>query len=99
MSDLSFGVELRWSGAAREGAGEIHTDDLVLELSAPDPTVVGGDLARQTEYEAAATVAHERCFIGHSLAPEVAYEVGCMRVREGAPTTASGQAAPAPRMA
>ena len=163
MSDLSFGVELRWSGAAREGAGEIHTDDLVLELSAPEsmggrgigtnpeellvcavsscyaatlfavlrraqlpvdslavgaigtvtgfpghtrfarivvsPTVVGGDVARHGEYEAAAAVAHERCFIGRSLAREVAYEVGCVRVRDGAPTTAAVQVAPAPRMA
>jgi organic hydroperoxide reductase OsmC/OhrA len=35
MSDLSFDVELMWSETAGKGAGEIHTDDLVLELSGP----------------------------------------------------------------
>ncbi|MGH2992034.1 MAG: OsmC family protein [Solirubrobacterales bacterium] len=145
MSDLSFDVELRWSGTGRQGAGEIHTDGLALELSAPgsmggrgvgtnpeellicavascytatlsgvlrrarlpvsslavsasgavtgfpgharfahiavSPTVLGGDAARQGEYEAAAVVAHDRCFIGRTLAPDVAYEVGSVRVR------------------
>ena len=158
--ELSFGIEVTWSGTGRAGAGELQTDDLVVELSAPEsmggrgvgtnpeellvcavascytatlfavlrrvqlpvdslavsaigavtgfpghtrfarivvsPTVVGGDVARQTEYEAAATVAHERCFIGHTLAPEVAYEVGSVRVQDSAPTTASVPAAPAP---
>lgn len=36
-----------------------------------NPTVVGGDGARRAEYEAAAVVAHDRCFIGRALAPEV----------------------------
>jgi peroxiredoxin-like protein len=161
--DLSFGVEVTWSGTGRAGAGELQTDDLVLELSAPEsmggrgvgtnpeellvcavsscftatlfaalrrtqlpvdslgvgaigtvtgfpgrarfarivvsPTVIGGDVARQTAYEAAAAAAHERCFIGRSLDPEVAYEVGSVRVQGGAPATASVQAAPAPRTA
>jgi peroxiredoxin-like protein len=161
--DLCFGVEVTWSGTGRSGAGELQTDDLVLELSAPgsmggrgvgtnpeellvcavascftatlfaaicraqlpvdslavgaigtvtgfpgrarfarivvSPTVVGGDLARQGEYDAAAAVAHERCFIGRSLAPEVAYAVGSVRVQDGAPATASVQAALAPRVA
>jgi peroxiredoxin-like protein len=145
MDDLSFDVELRWSGTGREGGGEIQTDDLALELSAPEsmggrgvgtnpeellvcavsscytatlfgvlrrarlpvdslavsangtvtgfpsharfalivvsPTILGGDAARQGEYETAAGVAHDRCFIGHILAPEVAYEVGVVKVR------------------
>jgi organic hydroperoxide reductase OsmC/OhrA len=46
------------------------------------PTVLGGDLARQPEYEAAAEVAHDRCFIGRALAPEVSYEVGTVQVGE-----------------
>ena len=37
MSDLSFDVELRWSGTGPEGAGEIETDDLTFELSGPEP--------------------------------------------------------------
>ena len=40
MSDLSFDVELIWSGTGGEGAGEIQTDDLALELSGPQ--VMGG---------------------------------------------------------
>lgn len=148
MNDLRFQIELRWSGTGRNGAGEIVTDDLTLELSAPQtmggrgvgtnpeellvsavsscytatlsaildraklpvdslavdasgtvtglpgrarfasiivrPTILGGDLTRQPEYEAAARLAHDRCFIGRALAPEVSYEVGAVQVREAA---------------
>ena len=144
MNDLSFEIEVRWSGTGREGAGEIHTNHLALELSAPEsmegrgvgtnpeellvcavsscytatlfrvlhraklpvdsvtvaargtvtgspgrvrfagirvsPTLLGGDIVRQTEYETAAHVAHDRCLIGRTLAPEVDYEVGPVRV-------------------
>ncbi len=48
------------------------------------PTILGGDGARIPEYEAAAERAHDRCFIGHALAPDVSYEVGAVRVREEA---------------
>jgi hypothetical protein len=118
MNDLRFQIELRWSGTGRDGAGEILTDDLRLELSAAldraklpvdslavdasgtvtglpgparfagivvRPTILGGDLTRQPEYEAAARLAHDRCFIGRALAPEVSYEVGSVQVREAAP--------------
>jgi peroxiredoxin-like protein len=144
MSDLSFDVELRWSGTGRDGAGEDQGDGVALELSAPksmggrgvgtnseellvcavsscytatlfavlrrgrlpvdsvavaasgtvtgfpdqtrfasivvSPTILGGAAERQEEYEAAAEYAHERCFIGRSLAPEVRYEVGSVIV-------------------
>lgn len=143
MKDLSFEIELRWSGTGREGAGEM-TDDVALELSAPElvdgrgagnpeellvcavsprytatlfgvlrrakppadsvavsekgtpdrrfrayavcgqPTILGGGPARQRAYEAAADVAHDRCFIGHTLVPEVNHEVGSVQVRDGA---------------
>ena len=36
MSDLAFEVELRWAGTGRDGVGELHTDDLTIDLSAPD---------------------------------------------------------------
>src|SRR4026209_230190 len=36
MSDLSFDVELMWSGAGGKGVGEIHTNNLTLELSGPE---------------------------------------------------------------
>jgi peroxiredoxin-like protein len=49
-----------------------------------NPTILGGDPGRQSEYEAAAERAHDRCFIGHTLSPEVSYEVGSVRVRENA---------------
>ncbi|MEO8968076.1 MAG: OsmC family protein, partial [Solirubrobacteraceae bacterium] len=35
MNELRFEIELRWSGTGRDGWGEILTDDLALELSAP----------------------------------------------------------------
>ena len=62
MRDLSFDVELTWSGTGRQGAGPIQTDDLALELSGPES--MGG-----------------RCFIGHTLAPDVVDEVGSVHVR------------------
>jgi peroxiredoxin-like protein len=46
------------------------------------PTILGGDVARRAEYEAAVRKARDRCFIGHALAPEVSYEVGAVEVRE-----------------
>jgi len=164
MADLAFDVELTWSGFGRDGAGEIRTDDLVLELSAPgsmggrgvgtnpeellacavsscytatlsgvlrraklpvaslainavgtvidfpgharfagvvvSPTIMGGDVERQAEYESAALHARDRCLIGHALAPEVAYEVGGVRVRaDGAVREAPAESSPAPRAA
>ena len=45
------------------------------------PTILGADIARLPEYEVAATIAHDRCFIGRALAPEVAYEVGAIKVQ------------------
>jgi osmotically inducible protein OsmC len=44
------------------------------------PTILGGDVGRRSEYEAAAVLAHDRCFIGRTLVPEVAYEVGSVEV-------------------
>ena len=152
MSDLTFNAELMWSGTGREGAGEIQTDGLALELSGPEsmggrgvgtnpeellvcavsscftatlfgvlrraqlpadslavaangtvtgfpgharfarivvsPTILGGDVERHPEYEAAASIAHDRCFIGRALAPEVVYEVGsvgCKKMRRSMP--------------
>jgi peroxiredoxin-like protein len=48
------------------------------------PTILGSDVARQAEYEAAAVKARDRCFIGQALAPDVSYEVGSVDVREQA---------------
>jgi peroxiredoxin-like protein len=45
------------------------------------PTILGADVARLPEYEAATTIAHDRCFIGRALAPDVAYEVGPVKVQ------------------
>ena len=36
MRDLSFDVELTWSGAGHEGAGRIQSDDVALDLSGPE---------------------------------------------------------------
>ena len=44
------------------------------------PTIVGGDPDRRREYEQAAETAHERCFIGRTIAGNVAYKVGQVAV-------------------
>lgn len=54
------------------------------------PTILGGDPSRQDEYETAAVLAHDRCLIGHALAPEVTYEVGSVRVQEEAALAPAG---------
>jgi peroxiredoxin-like protein len=48
------------------------------------PPILGADVARQPEYEAAAGKARDRCLIGHALAPEVSYEVGAVELCEQA---------------
>jgi len=35
MPDLNFAVELLWAGTGRDGVGEIQTDELTIDLSAP----------------------------------------------------------------
>jgi peroxiredoxin-like protein len=49
------------------------------------PTVVGGDAERTSEYERAAEKAHERCFIGRTIAGNVDYRVGLVHVAPAAP--------------
>lgn len=44
------------------------------------PTIVEGDPARVHEYERAAADAHDRCFIGRTLAGNVDYQVGWVAV-------------------
>jgi peroxiredoxin-like protein len=154
MKDLRFDIELRWSGSGRDGVGEIHADNVSIDLSAPEsmggrgvgtnpeellvsavsscytatlfgvlrrarlpvaslavdasggvtgfpgkarfdrlsvsPTILGGDPSRQDEYETAAVLAHDRCLIGHTLAPEVTYEVSSVRVQEEATLARAG---------
>jgi peroxiredoxin-like protein len=51
---------------------------------AVSPTILGGDVERQAEYEEAADIAHYRCLIGRALGPDVLYEVGSVRVKEDA---------------
>jgi peroxiredoxin-like protein len=36
MKDLAFDIELRWAGTGRDGIGEIPTDDVMIDLSAPE---------------------------------------------------------------
>lgn len=40
------------------------------------PTIVGADSERTEEYASAAQAARDRCFIGHTLRPEIEYRVG-----------------------
>lgn len=48
------------------------------------PTILGGDPARQLEYEGAAGIARQRCLIGRANTSQVAYEVGSVHVPPGA---------------
>lgn len=48
------------------------------------PTIVDGDPERGAEYERAARGAHDRCFIGHTLAHSVDYRLGAIRVEPAA---------------
>ncbi|WP_088005471.1 OsmC family protein [Indiicoccus explosivorum] len=47
-----------------------------------NPTVIGGDPSRQKDYEEAAEEARENCFIGKTIAGNVDYRVGTVRVHE-----------------
>jgi peroxiredoxin-like protein len=58
---------------------------------AVNPTILGGEPGRQSEYEAAAVLAHDRCFIGGTLAPDVAYEVGSVAVQAGVSLRPAGE--------
>ena len=49
------------------------------------PTIIDGDPARLHDYEQAAAEAHDRCFIGRTIAGNVDYQVGWVAV---APTEA-----------
>lgn len=51
------------------------------------PTIRDGDRTRVLEYEQAAEVAHDRCFIGRTIAGNVDYEVGWVAV-EAVPVAA-----------
>lgn len=64
---------------------EVQVNTLVTDYPGPNariaaiavnPTFVGADLGREHEYETAARVARERCFIGKHLSPQVNYRVG-----------------------
>jgi peroxiredoxin-like protein len=44
------------------------------------PTIVDGAAARQAEYEEVAEAAHRRCFIGRTIADNVDYELGAVRI-------------------
>jgi osmotically inducible protein OsmC len=44
------------------------------------PTIFGGDASRGAEYDRAARLAHERCFIGRTIAGRVDYQLGTVTV-------------------
>jgi len=69
-----------------------------LPASSSARQILGGDSARQLEYEAAADIAHDRCFIGHTLAPGESYEVGPVQVRDGAALATAPDESRAPRL-
>ncbi|HEU5362434.1 MAG TPA: OsmC family protein [Gaiellaceae bacterium] len=44
------------------------------------PTIIGGDASRSVEYDHAARAAHDRCFIGRTIAGAVDYRLGTVTV-------------------
>lgn len=54
------------------------------------PTIVGGDRARQGDYEACARTARDHCFIGRALRASIAYTVGDVTVTAGIPLATAG---------
>ncbi|MGV3487180.1 MAG: OsmC family protein [Tuberibacillus sp.] len=44
------------------------------------PTIIGGNPVKQREYESAAKKARDKCFIGKTMAGNVNYEVGTVKV-------------------
>jgi peroxiredoxin-like protein len=73
------------SGGVTGFPGKARFDRLAVS-----PTILGGDPSRQDEYEAAAVLAHDRCLIGNTLAPDVTYEVSSVRVQEEATLAPAG---------
>lgn len=64
---------------------EVQVNTLVSDYPGPNarvatitvnPTIVGGESGRDADYETAAQIARQRCFIGRHLAPQVSYRVG-----------------------
>lgn len=69
----SLSVDARGSVAGYPGRAR-------FERIVVSPTIIDGDPARVHEYEQAAADAHDRCFIGHTLAGSVDYQVGGVAV-------------------
>jgi hypothetical protein len=94
-----FGVlrqtELPLAFLSVEATGSVsgHPEQAHFDRLAVCPTILGGDPARQAQYEAAAVLAYTRCVIANTLAREVTYGISAVRVREdgmcssGHPTT------------
>lgn len=65
---------------AAEGVVTGYPGHARFERLTVSPTILGGDPARAYEYDRAAAAAHERCFIGNTIAGAVDYRVGRVAV-------------------
>lgn len=63
-----------------EGVVTGYPGDARFETLTVSPTIVGGDPTRAYEYDRAASLAHDRCFIGNTIAGTVDYRVGRVTV-------------------
>lgn len=65
---------------AARGVVTGYPEQARFERLVVSPTILDGDPARLHEYEQAARTAHDRCFIGRTLAGNVDYQVGSVAV-------------------
>lgn len=77
----------------RAASIEVQVNTLVSDYPGPNarvaaitvnPTIVGGELGREPDYESATYTARQRCFIGRHLAPQLTYRVGEVEFAEEA---------------
>jgi len=68
-------VTLRAEGIVTDYPEQMKFSRLIVH-----PTIVGGEKSQLSEYEQAAITARDKCFIGKTIAGNVAYEVGKVRV-------------------
>lgn len=68
-------VNINARGSVTGYPGQARFERLVVS-----PTIVGGDASRVRAYEQAAATAHDRCFIGRTIAGNVDYQVGAVAV-------------------
>src|SRR5690606_4250544 len=64
-----------------EGIVTNYPSDKKFSQLVVHPTIIGGDQAKQSDYEKAATTARNKCFIGKSITGNIEYKVGTVKIK------------------